>query len=72
MPHLTEMIDGFTKGKKQLGIYELGGDTFKSCFGGPGAARPTDFTSMPGDRRTVSVWKREKAAAQSAPSPDKK
>src|SRR5258706_12128428 len=29
-----EMIDGFTKGKKQLGIYELEGDTFKSCFGG--------------------------------------
>jgi uncharacterized protein (TIGR03067 family) len=57
-----EMIDGFTKGKKQLGIYELDGDTFKSCFGAPGAERPKDFTSKPGDKCTSSVWKREKAA----------
>jgi uncharacterized protein (TIGR03067 family) len=55
-----EMIDGFTKGKKQLEIYELDGDTFKSCFGAPGAERPKDFTSQPGDKRTSSVWKREK------------
>jgi len=55
-----EMIDGFTKGKKQLGIYELDGDTFKSCFGAAGAERPKDFTSQPGDMRTSSVWKREK------------
>ena len=55
-----EMTDGFTKGKKQLGIYELDGDTFKSCFGAPGAERPKDFTSAPGDMRTSSVWKREK------------
>ena len=58
-----QMTEGFTKGKKQLGIYELDGDTFKSCFGGPGAERPTDFTSKPGDRRTLSVWKRDKPAA---------
>ena len=55
-----EMTDGFTKGKKQLGIYELDGDTFKSCFAAPGAERPKDFTSTPGDLRTSSVWKREK------------
>lgn len=58
-----EMIGGFTKGKKQLGIYELDGDTFKSCFGAPGAERPKDFTNQPGDMRTSSVWKREKEAA---------
>ena len=57
------MTGGFTKGKKQLGIYELDGDTFKSCFGAPGAERPKDFTSQPGDMRTSSVWKREKATA---------
>ncbi|HEY2952855.1 MAG TPA: TIGR03067 domain-containing protein [Verrucomicrobiae bacterium] len=55
-----EMTDGFTKGKTQLGIYEVDGDTFKSCFAKPGAERPTDFTSKPGDGRTLSVWKREK------------
>src|SRR6266496_2233675 len=64
-----QMTDGFTKGKKQLGIYEVDGDTFKSCFGKPGAERPTGFTSKPGDGRTVSVWKREK---QAAPMPEQK
>jgi uncharacterized protein (TIGR03067 family) len=58
-----QMTDGFTKGKKQLGIYEVDGDTFSSCFGKPGAERPTEFTSKPGDGRTLSVWKREKRAA---------
>src|SRR5215813_8734366 len=30
-----QMTDGFTKGKKVLGIYEVDGDTFKSCFATP-------------------------------------
>ena len=57
-----QMIDGPTKGKKQLGIYELTGDTAKFCFGSPGAERPTDFTSKPGDGRTLSEWKRKKTS----------
>src|SRR5262245_64499527 len=36
-----DMTEGFTKGQKQLGIYELEGDTFKACFAKPGAERPT-------------------------------
>jgi uncharacterized protein (TIGR03067 family) len=55
-----QMIGGFTAGKKQLGIYEVDGDMFKSCFAKPGAERPIDFTTKPGDGRTLSVWKRAK------------
>ena len=57
-----QMIDGPTKGQKHLGIYELEGDTVKFCFGSPGSERPTDFTSKPGDGRTLSVWKRRKTS----------
>jgi uncharacterized protein (TIGR03067 family) len=56
-----QMIDGQTKGKKQLGIYEFEGETVKFCFGSPGSERPPDFTSKPGDGRTLSVWKRKKS-----------
>jgi uncharacterized protein (TIGR03067 family) len=57
-----QMTEGFTKGKKQLGIYELDGDKFKSCFGKAGADRPKDFTSKSGDGRTLSLWIRDKKA----------
>lgn len=58
-----DMTEGFTRGKKKLGIYELDGDTFEACFAKPGAERPADFTSKPGDGRTFSVWKRDKPAS---------
>jgi len=53
-----DVIDGPTKGKKQLGIYELEADTVKFCFAKPDSGRPSDF--KPGEGRTSSVWKREK------------
>jgi uncharacterized protein (TIGR03067 family) len=57
-----QMTDGFTKGKTQLGIYEVDGGTFKACFGKPGGERPADFTSKASDGRTLSVWRRVKQA----------
>jgi uncharacterized protein (TIGR03067 family) len=47
---------GPTKGKTQLGIYELDGDTVKFCFASPGKERPIDFTAKEGSGRTLSVW----------------
>ena len=58
-----QVTDGPTKGKKHLGIYEIDGDTFKSCFGAPGAERPGDFASRQGDRQTFSVWRRHDSKA---------
>ena len=54
------MTEGPTKGKTQLGIYELEGDTVKFCFAAPDKERPTEFTAGEGSRRTLSVWKRDK------------
>jgi uncharacterized protein (TIGR03067 family) len=58
-----DMTEGFSKGKKQLGIYELHGDTFKACFNSPGAERPAEFKAGAG--LTLSEWKRQKPASES-------
>lgn len=50
--------EGPTKGKRQLGIYELDGDTVKFCFSGPDKERPSEFSTQEGSNRTLSVWKR--------------
>src|SRR6266568_1019102 len=62
-----QMLEGFTKGKTQLGIYEVEGDMFKACFASPGAERPAEFSGKPGEGRTFSSWKRQKESA-SAPA----
>jgi uncharacterized protein (TIGR03067 family) len=51
-------IAGANKGKTRYGIYEFEGDLLKICVSAPGAARPTQFQSAPGDGRTLAVWKR--------------
>jgi uncharacterized protein (TIGR03067 family) len=51
------LADGPNKGKQQFGIYELKGDTLRFCFAAPGKDRPSDFTTKPGDDRTLSTWR---------------
>ena len=51
-------LAGANKGKKQLGIYKQEGDILTFCVAAPGAARPAEFVSVPGDGRTLTAWKR--------------
>jgi uncharacterized protein (TIGR03067 family) len=51
-------IAGTNKGKTQYGIYELLGDRLSICVAPPGAERPAQFQSAPGDGRTLTEWKR--------------
>jgi uncharacterized protein (TIGR03067 family) len=53
-------LAGSTKGKAQAGIYELGGDGLQICMAPPGATRPKEFTSAPGDGRSYTTWTRSK------------
>src|SRR5262245_30654267 len=40
-----KILDGPEKGKSELGIYTIKGDTAKFCMNGPGKERPTEFVS---------------------------
>jgi uncharacterized protein (TIGR03067 family) len=51
--------EGPRKGQKQLGIYELNGDTLKVCWPLDGKTRPTNFTTKPGSNRTLVIWQRQ-------------
>jgi uncharacterized protein (TIGR03067 family) len=52
--------EGDNKGKIVLGIYELGDDTRKLCYAGPGKERPSDFSAPAGSGRVFVEFKREK------------
>jgi uncharacterized protein (TIGR03067 family) len=54
----VEFTEGSLKDSKVQGIYEIKGDTRKSCFAEPNADRPADFTG--GKDKFVWEWKREK------------
>jgi len=49
---------GKHRGKSQAGIYELSGDALRICTAAPDKPRPTDFTSVKGDGRSFTEWKR--------------
>jgi uncharacterized protein (TIGR03067 family) len=51
-------LHGASKGKRQQGIYRFEGDVLMVCVAAPGAGRPNEFVSVPGDGRTLTAWKR--------------
>jgi uncharacterized protein (TIGR03067 family) len=51
-------LAGANKGKRQVGIYKFEGDVLTVCVAAPGAGRPSEFVSVPGDGRTLTSWKR--------------
>lgn len=52
--------EGDNKGRIVLGIYELGDDTRKLCYGEPGKDRPAEFSAPAGSGRVLVEFKREK------------
>jgi clostripain len=50
-----------------LGIYEVGGDSYRMCYARPGKVRPKEFAAGEGTGRTLSVWRREPSAARKRP-----
>jgi uncharacterized protein (TIGR03067 family) len=56
-------IDSFPAnlaGKALLGIYEIEGDTIKTCYAAASKERPTEFSSKKDSGHTLMVWEREK------------
>ena len=51
-------IVGPNRKKTQYGIYQFDGGLLKICVSAPGSSRPMQFESVPGDGRTLTIWKR--------------
>ena len=51
-------LEGSNKGKTQLGIAELEGDTLRVCMAPPKKPRPSSFVSIRGDGRSLTEWRR--------------
>ena len=56
------MTAGPTAGAVQRGIYAISGDTVRFCFAAPGGPRPTTFTTVATDGRTLSTWIRARSS----------
>lgn len=52
--------DTLPDGRMIHGIYELDGDTLKSCVAQVGKPRPTEFAAKPGTGHTLRVFKQVK------------
>ncbi len=50
------LAHGPHKGKTQRGIYQWENGALTTCFAAPEGQRPSDFSSTPGDGRTLTVW----------------
>jgi uncharacterized protein (TIGR03067 family) len=55
-----EVENSLPDGRKILGIYELDGDTLRSCVAPPDKERPTEFTGRKGSGYTLRVFRRAK------------
>jgi uncharacterized protein (TIGR03067 family) len=56
----VQTSEGENKGKPNPGIYEIKGDTLKTCIAESGKDRPTAFSAGPGSGHTLRVYQREK------------
>jgi len=61
-PRAQDLMPGVgpNKGKTLLGIYEVKGDEFRSCFADPDKERPKEFASKEGSGILLNTWKRIK------------
>jgi len=59
-PKTIDSLPANLGGKALLGIYEIEGDTIKTCYAPLGKDRPTEFSSKKGSEYTLTVWEREK------------
>jgi uncharacterized protein (TIGR03067 family) len=54
----VQTSEGENKGKATPGIYEVKGDTLRTCIAEPGRERPTAFSATPGSGYTLRVYQR--------------